>query len=413
MKTKSNSHQVKRFRFDELEDAPLVVDAIYEGGVKGNIGDDPITKLIPSCENQGGFRMVGGRVLEKCAILVITSSGSDPDWPDRLDPEAGIFTYYGDNKKPGCGLHETAKGGNKMLNYLFHAADSLEGRKLIPPILVFIKTGVGRDVSFKGIAVPDMTNDGGLIAIWRQTLGHRFQNYRANFMILDCREVSKEWLKAIVKKEKCGNYANHPKTWLRWIKSGKGKALLAPKTIRHRSKEQQLPSSSDKHSLCILEAILETVKDNPFDFEFIAAEIFKMVEPRVFDIEITRKTADGGRDAFGRIRLGGDDGESDGIFVEFALEAKAFSVNNGVGVKETSRLISRLRHRQVGVLITTSYLANQAYKELRVDNHPVIIISGGDICKILKRRGLSSRALILDWVSGILSAEPRRGTSSG
>ena len=98
--------------------------------------------------------------------------------------------------------------------------------------------------------------------------------------------------------------------------------------------------------------------------------------------------------------------------MEFALEAKAFSANNGVGVKETSRLISRLRHRQVGVLITTSYLANQAYKELRADNHPVIIISGGDICQILKRRGLSSRALILDWVSGILSAEPKRGSSS-
>jgi len=405
----SNLPQVRRFRFDELEDAPLIVDAIYEGGLKGNIGDDPITKLIPSCENQGGFRMVGGRVLEKCAILVISSSGSDPDWPDRLDPETGIFTYYGDNKKPGCGLHETAKGGNRMLNYVFQAADSLEGRKLIPPILVFIKTGVGRDVSFKGIAVPDMTNDGGLIAIWRLTLGYRFQNYRAKFVILDCREVSKQWLKALVKNEKCCDGANPPKSWSKWIKTGIVKALLAPKTIQHRSKEQQLPPPTDKYSLSILEAILDTVKDDPFDFEFIAAKIFEMVEPRAFDLEITRKTADGGRDAFGKIRLGGDDGESDGIFVEFALEAKAFSKNNGVGVKETSRLISRLRHRQVGVLITTSYLANQAYKELRADNHPVIIISGGDICQILKRRGLSSRALILGWVSGILSAEPKRG----
>jgi hypothetical protein len=410
VKTNSNSHQIKRFRFDELEDAPLIVDAIYEGGVKGNIGDDPITKLIPSCENQGGFRMVGGRSLEKCTALVITSSGSDPDWPDRLDPETGIFTYYGDNKKPGCALHETAKGGNRMLDYLFQAADSFEGRKLIPPILVFIKTEEGRNVSFKGIAVPDMTNDGGLIAIWRQTLGYRFQNYRANFMILDCREVSKQWLKALVKKEKCNNDPNHPKSWSKWIKTGIGKALLAPKTIQHRSKEQQLPPPTDKLSLSMLEAILDTVKDDPFDFEFIAAEIFKMVEPRAFDIEITRKTADGGRDAFGKIRLGGDGGESDGIFVEFALEAKAFSANNGVGVKETSRLISRLRHRQVGVLITTSYLATQAYKELRADNHPVIIISGGDICQILKRRGLSSRLLILDWVSGILRAEPKRGT---
>ena len=51
------SPETKRFRFNELEEAPLIVDAIYEGGEKGNIGDDPISKLIPGCENQGGFRM--------------------------------------------------------------------------------------------------------------------------------------------------------------------------------------------------------------------------------------------------------------------------------------------------------------------------------------------------------------------
>jgi hypothetical protein len=33
------------------------------------------------------------------------------------------------------------------------------------------------------------------------------------------------------------------------------------------------------------------------------------------------------------------------------------------GVREMSRLISRLRHRQFGVLVTTSYVDNQAYRE--------------------------------------------------
>lgn len=408
----SKNQETKRFPFNQLERAPLIVDAIYEGGSKGNIGDDPITKLIQGCENQGGFRMIGGRSLEKCSALVITSSGTDPNWPDRFDPEIGVFTYYGDNKKPGCGLHETAKGGNKMLSLLFEAAETPDGRKKIPPILVFVNTGGGRDVSFKGIAVPDYRNNEGLIAIWRQTHGFRFQNYRAKLLILDCHEVCKKWLAERIKNKSMPEKNNSPEAWLRWVKSGKGKALNAPKTVGHRSKEEQLPADSDKQSKDLLKAILEEVKHDPCDFEFIAAEIFKMIEPRVFDIEITRKTADGGRDAFGRLRLGGDDNESDGIFLEFALEAKAFAANNGVGVKETSRLISRLRHRQIGVLITTSYVASQAYKELRHDNHPVVIISGIDICKILRRRGLVSSGGVKNWISAVLGSSCKRMTQS-
>ncbi|MCP1762460.1 O-acetyl-ADP-ribose deacetylase (regulator of RNase III) [Bradyrhizobium japonicum] len=36
------------------------------------------------------------------------------------------------------------------------------------------------------------------------------------------------------------------------------------------------------------------------------------------------------------------------------LEAKCYGSGNSVGVREMSRLISRLRHRQFGVLVTTS-----------------------------------------------------------
>jgi hypothetical protein len=55
---------------------------------------------------------------------------------------------------------------------------------------------------------------------------------------------------------------------------------------------------------------------------------------------------------------------SDPIAVEFALEAKCYAPTHGVGVRETSRLISRLRHRQFGVPVTTSYLDDQAYREI-------------------------------------------------
>lgn len=58
----------------------------------------------------------------------------------------------------------------------------------------------------------------------------------------------------------------------------------------------------------------------------------------------------------------------------------------GVGVKPLARLISRLRHRQFGILVTTSYLDLQAYQELVADTHPVIVISAADIAQQLKAR---------------------------
>jgi hypothetical protein len=59
-------------------------------------------------------------------------------------------------------------------------------------------------------------------------------------------------------------------------------------------------------------------------------------------------------------------------------------------VKEVSRLISRIRHRQFGVLVTTSVIARQAYEEVREDRHPIIFISGRDISEILIKHGYNT-----------------------
>jgi hypothetical protein len=53
--------------------------------------------------------------------------------------------------------------------------------------------------------------------------------------------------------------------------------------------------------------------------------------------------------------------------------------------RELSRLISRLRHREFGILVTASFLGHPAYQELRSDRHPVIVIAGADIAAILVR----------------------------
>ena len=118
-----------------------------------------------------------------------------------------------------------------------------------------------------------------------------------------------------------------------------------------------------------------------------AADLWRISEPNVDKIDVTRPWHDGGRDAVGEYLLGP---HADPIAVEFALEAKCYAPTNSVGVRETSRLISRLRHRQFGVLVTTSYLDRQAYKEIREDGHPVVVLAGRDVIERLKARGLDN-----------------------
>jgi restriction endonuclease Mrr len=86
----------------------------------------------------------------------------------------------------------------------------------------------------------------------------------------------------------------------------------------------------------------------------------------------------------------------DPVYAEFSLEAKCYRPSleemtaNRVGVKEVARLISRIRHRQFGVLVTTSVVHKQAYQEAREDRHPIIFISGRDIADILIRAGFNT-----------------------
>ena len=111
--------------------------------------------------------------------------------------------------------------------------------------------------------------------------------------------------------------------------------------------------------------------------------------------DLTKTRRDGGRDAIGKYRIGTD---KSNIQVEFALEAKRYDINNSVGVKETSRLISRLKHREFGILITTSYVDMQTYKEIIEDGHPIVIISAIDIIHILKKSGIKTVEDVKKWL---------------
>jgi hypothetical protein len=120
-----------------------------------------------------------------------------------------------------------------------------------------------------------------------------------------------------------------------------------------------------------------------------------MMLPDIATMDLTRPSRDGGRDAIGQLRIGTG---PTSILVDFALEAKCYAIESAVGVREISRLISRLRHRQFGILVTTSYLEAQAYREIKQDQHPIVVISAKDIVSLLASNGLGDRAAVAAWL---------------
>src|SRR5260370_39535921 len=209
---------MRTIAFDELATSDLYVDARYEGGRSGNAGDDPLPRLL-RVDSQGGFRY-RGKVADRLHLLVLTSSLADPDWPDSLDRETGVFTYYGDNKKPGQELHKTGRDGNLILQKIFNAARSgMEGPSEVPPTFIFSGAGTWRDMNFLGLVGPgasDLDSSEELVAIWRTAGGQRFQNYRARFTVLDASVISRAWIDSLSAGKPDDAVA--PDAWLKWVK---------------------------------------------------------------------------------------------------------------------------------------------------------------------------------------------------
>jgi Restriction endonuclease AspBHI N-terminal/Restriction endonuclease len=385
---------VKTISFNQLSTSDLYVDARYEGGRSGNAGDDPLPRLL-RVDSQGGFRY-RGKVTGKLHLLVLTSSLADADWPDSLDRETGVFTYYGDNKKPGRELHDTGRDGNLILQKIFTAARSgMDGRSEVPPTFIFSGARNWRDMDFLGLVVPgasDLDSSEELVAIWRTAGGQRFQNYRARFTVLNASAISRAWIDSLIAGKPDDAIA--PDAWQTWVKTGRRLALMSTRSLEYRSKVEQLPT--DKEGEAMVQVIRDHFRDIPHAFEHCAAAIAQFMMPDVVTLDVTRPSRDGGRDGVGQLRVG--TGPS-GILVDFALEAKCYSSSNSVGVREMSRLISRLRHRQFGVLVTTSWVDLQAYKEIKEDAHPIVVVSAADIVDLLRRNGKGSAAIVAAWLA--------------
>ena len=393
---------MKIFPFHDLTTADLVIDAVYEGGSVGTSADDPLAKLL-AAGNMGGFRTLGKG--EDKAYVALYTTGEDKDWPDLVDLNTGKFTYYGDNKTPGHELHDTPRRGNRILKHVFDLThDSRLPRERVPPFFVFSKFPTAnsqRSIQFRGLAVPGFSNlstTEDLVAVWKTTKGQRFQNYRATFTILNVPVVKRSWLQAITLDK--ASVIDAPRAWLNWREKGKYEALTSEPTTVIRSVEEQTPTT--KLQVELLATVYRHFERSPVVFEGFAARIFQMLDTRVLVDEITRASMDGGRDAVGRYSLGLG---IDPVYLEFSLEAKCYRPPiNGwqpttIGVKEVSRLISRIRHREFGVLVTTSVVARQAYQEVRDDRHPIIFVSGKDIAEILVTNGFNTESRVQDFLN--------------
>lgn len=366
----------------------LYVDAIYEADPqKSNFSAEVLSKLL-GVKNQGGFRYIGKTEAPKLVILF--TSGEDVYWRDELDGSLGVLLYYGDNKVPGTDLHKTNLHGNEILRYTFALAASsdVEVRKQLPVILVFKKAN-GRDVKFLGLAVPGIKGKpqkDWLTAVWGSNKnGDRFQNYKSYFTILDTgsgssfrsgQGINLAWLTDIENGQALESmYA--PYEWKKYVEMKNYQPLMAKVEKFVKKKEEQLPDDAIKIKL--LEELHNYFieKDHGYSFEKFAADLIQYMDSCIVDVSVTRPYKDGGFDAEGRYKIFSHVENS--VYVDFYLQAKCYSSSNSVTVKDTSRLISRIKNRQFGIMFTTSYVAQQAYEEILSDGHPIVIINGKNV----------------------------------
>ena len=376
---------------NELEFEDLIIDKIYRSNGNSNASGDVLCKLM-SVGSMGGFRKRKKINSSQLAYIVLESTQKQIDWIDEVNIETGNVVYFGDNRTPGHDLHDTSNQGNKILRDAFNLVNS-NTRDEIPPFFYFESAG-GRDRRFIGLLVPGdfrIPVEDQLIAIWRNKDKERYQNYKATFTILNESRIDKRWLLDL----RSGVYKSKytPKTWLDWQKTGIAKPLMSKRVVSYRNRSEQLPISDfDLEQLKIIFSYFT----NKYNFEKCAIKIVEMMDRNIHNCQHTRFVKDGGRDAVGLYRIGQ---LTDGIDVEFSLEAKCYNPDSSeVGVKDMSRLISRLKFRQFGILVTTSSVGKQAYMEVKEDQHPIVIISGGDIVKILYNAGIKTKEELKTWL---------------
>ena len=385
----------------------LCIDVFYRNTNDWKKPDDRFNSFFRFADGKGinntsGFRpksKAGGSTdIVNCAFCVLVTTFGETEWPDTMDPETGRFVYFGDNRAKGVQLHDTAVGGNRLLQNVYSLLHTHK-RATIPPFLCFetVKGSGGTFMRFLGLASPGgegVSALDDLVAVWRVKGEDRFQNYRATLTILKEEIVLKSWLEDMVAGTLPAESTYCPKSWKLWVKQGRYTPLKCTRRIQPRSRKEQEPADATESR--ILQKIFDSLSAR--QFEFAAAKLLHLMDERFFDVEVTRAVRDGGRDVVAEYRVGHAQHQ---VKLSAYVEAKRWSLASAVGVKPMMRLIARLKHRDIGVFVTTSFFDEQVQKELIEDGHPVILLSGGDIARLLIRKDLAAATSLQAWLDEI------------
>ena len=388
----------------------LQVDASHRNTGDWRKTDDIFNRFFRFADGKGinnssGFRpksKAGGSTdIVDCAFCILVTNFEESEWPDRLDAENGLFIYYGDNRSAGKAVNDTAIGGNRLLEHLYELLHS--GRRAeIPPLLCFEKYhgADGVYMRFLGLACPGALGVPALedlVAVWRIKERRRFQNYRALFTILAEEKVARPWLEDLVAGVPPATSTHCPRRWQQWVKTGLYSPLRCERRREPRSRADQMPRTPQETA--VLRAVHEALSDR--EFEFAASALTRLIDARFGDLVVTRPVRDGGRDGIGSYRVGHDQHQ---VLVSVSVEAKRWRTDRAVGVKPMMRLISRLKHRDVGVFVTTSFFDQQVQNELIEDNHPVLLVTGGDVARILIQNEIvdpSPGGKLAGWIESV------------
>lgn len=349
--------------------------------------------------NSGGIRALN--YLDRSAfedlpafvVLVTAGTATVPKnpWSDFVDFSSAEISYWGDAKLHASKRLDDFKG-NSTLRKIYDA--SLEGtRDALPPFLHFSREKSGW-VKFNGLCV--LRN---LELSWFDDEGTPIRNYHARFTILDCDEVSVEWLHhRVCSPDRVALNDHHgcPQVWKDYIAGKTTPIDIWQKSIR--DKTQQLPEEGSD-AACILQQ-LSTL--DPFDFEKVIVALFMEQTAVVHHVAGTKSTGDGGFDFYGTFKLP----EPLAYEISFLGEVKRYAANTVVDPKSVSRLVARLSRKQYGIFVTTSYFSNQAQREVLEDDYPVHLMSGIDLASMvlqLKLTDHTRKKMSADWLSAVLS----------
>lgn len=391
-----------------LERPELKVGKLYRNTNNWKNNDDVFNVMFrqfsdgKGIQNAGGFRFKSkinhSKEIINAAFVLLVTSFAEHEWPDNLDRVSGIFTYFGDNRKPGKSIEDTHIGGNRFLSQTYKNVHSCN-RENVSPLLCFeIVKDKYTYMKFLGLAAPGATSLSSLedlTAVWRFNGGQRFQNYKALLTILNEEYIRWDWLDDLVEGVLPVESKNCPDSWTKWVEKGLYNARQCREKQIPRTNEQQLPNSSLEKK--VLDMLLELTER---EFEFAAKRLLMLMDNRFTNLRVVPGSEEEGRDVIGFYEIGHGLHK---VPIEVFVEAKKLNTIK-VGVKSMYRLISKLKHRNIGVFLTTSVFDEAVQKELIENKHPVLLISGGDIAKILISNDLYGHSYeykLIDWLKSV------------